>query len=193
MEHRFVKCLLEPLKFFGILALLIGWITIFASIMLNPWFSFTKNALSDLGALGQRYAFVFNSGLFISGIFAALYSIFLLYISKGRLFSFASSIFLLVSIHLILIAVFPEKTYPHLFVSYEFFILAGFSILFFGLSFLARREVGLGSFFTALAISGFVLAALIPWPSIAAVETFSICLMTVWAIFMLRYHLKQKA
>jgi len=191
MSPKQVHRLLEPLKFFGILALAVGWTAIFISIMLNPWFSFTKNALSDLGALGQKYAFIFNSGLFIAGVLASLYAAFLLYISPGRLFSPASSIFLLAAIHLILIAVFPEKTYPHLFVSLEFFILAGVSILFFGLSFLAQREVKLGAFFTALAIGGFVLAAIIPWPSIAAVETFSICLMTIWAALMLRNHLKQ--
>jgi len=183
------KYLVECLKYCGVLALLVGWATILVSIMLNPWFSFAENALSDLGALGRRYASVFNTGLMIAGVLAALYGVFLLYASNGRISSLASSLLLLASIHLMLIAVFPEGTYPHLFVSYEFFILAGASILFFGLSSLIQGDVKRGSSFIGLAILGFASAALVPWPSVAAVETFSLSLITIWAILMLGHHL----
>ena len=188
MAKGFSESILKFVRFFGIFALLIGWVTIAISITLNPWFSITKNALSDLGALGIRYNFVFNYGLGLASIFAIIYSFYLLTHLSGRLTMLASSFFLLGVTRLLLIALFPEGTYPHLFVSIEFFVLTGISILILGIAFLVRPEKrGLGITFTAMSLIGFLMAALIPWPSVGALEVFAICLITVWAILMVIY------
>ncbi|MCS7132856.1 MAG: DUF998 domain-containing protein [Aigarchaeota archaeon] len=188
MRGNYLEAVLRAVRFFGILALAIGWITIFISISLNPWFSITKNALSDLGAIDVRHNFIFNFGLATASIFAIIYSFYLLMYLSGKLTALASSLFLLGSIHLLLIALFPEGTYPHLFVSLEFFVLIGVSILILGIAFLVRPEKRtLGMTFTAMSILGFLTAALAPWPSIGALEVFAISLMTVWAILMIIY------
>jgi len=178
------------LRFFGITAIGIGWLTILTSIMLNPWFSFYKNALSDLGALGVEYNFVFNYGLGVAAIFAIAYGFYLLTCLDGKLAAFASSFFILGSIHLLLIASFPEGTYPHLFVSLEFFILMGISILLYGIAFTAAKQRLLGVIFLGMALGGFSAAVLVPWPSIACLEVFAIALMSIWAILMLRQDLR---
>lgn len=179
------------LKFFGLISLAVGWITIFISMALNPWFSIAKNALSDMGALGAEYAYVFNSGLFVAGVLALFYSIYLLSEYDGKISALASSMFFFSAVHLILIAVFPEGTYPHLLVSYEFFIWAGVAVLVFGIAFLAGGRLKLGSLFTVLSLVGFILAAVIPWPSIASLEIFSICILTIWVALMLADHLRR--
>jgi len=174
-------------RYFGVLALAVGWITITISIMLNPWFSIMNNALSDLGALGLKHAWVFNLGLTISGFFAVLYSIYLLWATKSKLEALASSIFFLSAVHLILIAAFPEGTYPHLLVSFEFFILSGISILVFGIALMVQGNPRFGLTFSLLSAVGFISAALAPWPSTGSLEVFAIILMSVWAALMLKH------
>lgn len=168
------------------LALAVGWITIILAISINPWFSLAKNALSDLGAVGRENAWIFNSGLILAGTIAALYSIYLITSARSKLEILASTIFLMSSIHLIMIGAFPEGTYPHLFVSYWFFLSAGIAVLLFGASMLVKSDLALGISLIIISIIGFAGAALIPWPSIGAVEVFAIILLSIWAILMLR-------
>jgi hypothetical membrane protein len=173
---------LRALRYFGVLALAVGWITIILAISVNPWFSLARNALSDLGAVGRENAWIFNSGLIAAGTIAALYSIYLINMAHGKLEVLASTIFLMSSIHLILIAAFPEGTYPHLFASYWFFLSAGFAVLLFGTAMLVKRDLTLGTSFILISVIGFAGAALIPWPSIGAVEVFAIILLSIWVI-----------
>ena len=145
-----------------------------------------KNALSDLGAVGRENAWIFNSGLILAGTIAALYSIYLITSARGKLEILASTIFLMSSIHLILIGAFPEGTYPHLFVSYWFFLSAGIAVLLFGVSMLVKRDLAFGISLIMISIIGFAGAVLIPWPSIGTVEVFAIILLSIWATLMLR-------
>jgi len=174
------------MKYLGLAAILVGWITIATAIAFNPWFSLSRNALSDLGAIGVRNAWIFNSGLIIAGVLALLYSMYLLLASRSRLGILASSIFFLSAIHLILIGLFPEGTYPHLFVSIEFFTLAGLAVLFYGIALLAERIKAIGAASILLAAAGFSGAILIPWPSIGLLEVYAICLLTIWIVLMLK-------
>ena len=59
---------------FSWIALIWPWITIFLiilNILISPWFSWYKNALSDLGV--HQYGFIFNSAIFAEGIINGLY------------------------------------------------------------------------------------------------------------------------
>ena len=63
---------------FSWIALIWPWITIFLiilNILISPWFSWYKNALSDLGV--HQYGFIFNSAIFTEGIINGLYFFFL--------------------------------------------------------------------------------------------------------------------
>ncbi len=168
------------------MALAVGWLTIIISVSINPWFSLARNALSDLGAVGRETAWVFNSGLMVAGIIAALYSIYLIGVARDKLEVLASTIFLASSIHLILTGAFPEGTYPHLFASYWFFISAGIAVLLFGAALLAKRDLSLGGSFILISVIGFTGAVFVPWPSIGSVEVFAIILLSIWATLMLK-------
>jgi len=63
---------------FSWIALIWPWITIFLiilNILISPWFSWYKNALSDLGV--HQYGFIFNSAIFTEGIINGVYFFFL--------------------------------------------------------------------------------------------------------------------
>jgi hypothetical membrane protein len=51
---------------------------------------------------------------------------------------------------------------------------------------LVKRDLALGTSLVIISVIGFAGAALIPWPSIGAVEVFAIILLSIWAMLMLR-------
>lgn len=174
----------------GLISVTAGWITIIASIAVNPWFSIFRNALSDLGNISLETRHVFNIGIFIASVFGILYSIYLIACLKSRLGVVSSSIFLVGAVHLTLISLFPEGTYPHRFVSYEFFILAGVAVLLMGFSLLIEGGRMWGLFSTLISLIGFIFAFTVPWPSVGLLEVFAISLLTIWLVLMLLYHLR---
>ncbi|MFH0897336.1 MAG: DUF998 domain-containing protein [Candidatus Bathyarchaeota archaeon] len=60
----------------GILGATVAYFFIAVSIVVSPWFNFYDNALSDLGntALHSSTAWIFNTGLVLSGIFEASFA-----------------------------------------------------------------------------------------------------------------------
>jgi hypothetical membrane protein len=175
------------LPYLGIISMMIGWITIVAAILINPWFNFMEGALSDLGALNVANSYVFNSGLALSGILAMAYAIYLALSIGNKVATFGSGVFFIASSHLLLIAVFPEGTEPHAPVSYEFFLLMAVSILIFGIAMLLEGSTKYGLLnilYFAIGLGGSVA---FKWPSIALLETYNIVFMTAWAITVNRY------
>ncbi len=60
----------------GVAALVIALLSISYSIAFSPWFNLLDNALSDLGDFSRsNVAYVFNFGLFLSGIFIVIYAL----------------------------------------------------------------------------------------------------------------------
>lgn len=178
---------MEYFPYLGIISMIIGWITIVAAILINPWFNFMEGALSDLGALNVSNSYIFNSGLALSGILAMAYAIYLALSIGNKLATFGSGVFFIASSHLLLIAVFPEGTEPHAPVSYEFFLLMAVSILIFGIAMLfeGSKKYGLlNILYFAIGLGGSVA---FKWPSIALLETYNIVFMTAWAITVNRY------
>jgi len=58
----------------GIVGLLAVYLSIGVSIILSPWFSWQRNALSDLGhAVKSEVAPIFNLGLLLGGFFIIVY------------------------------------------------------------------------------------------------------------------------
>lgn len=60
--------------FFGVGAIFVLYCSILLAISRAPWFSWTENALSDLGNLRYDTAPIFNAGLLIAGLLLILYS-----------------------------------------------------------------------------------------------------------------------
>lgn len=170
----------------GFISGIIGWIVILLSIQQNPWFEFTENAFSDLGGPMASNAWLFNYGLMITGLLIIFYGVYLVHLSLNKLTNVGAAFLMITGIFLSLIGLFPSGTRPHYFVSLGFFTLADLSIIAWGAGFVGGERDRLGKLFIGMGITGPLLAYIVPWPSIAAVEAFGIIIMNIWVILMFR-------
>jgi hypothetical membrane protein len=129
----------KPGSVIGIIGILLPIIMIFiiyGSITMVPEFSWTENAISDLGASGVPSATFFNFGIMITGFLLLIFTIGV----SDKLFGdsglrrVGSWIMGLSSLFLILIAIYPLPVDLHFYVSYLFFILFPLSFLIIGVS-----------------------------------------------------------
>ncbi|MEM3012668.1 MAG: DUF998 domain-containing protein [Candidatus Hadarchaeales archaeon] len=140
--------LLRKLGLCGLVAPPLAFTFILLSIHLSPSFSWTENALSDLG-VGET-APLFNSGLMAAGLLLLLFSLASLSLTRrDPLGLLSSSLLALDSLALFGIGLFPESYGDlHFQVSVLFFILFPFIALSFSLLFWRRsmRTASLLSF-----------------------------------------------
>jgi len=181
----------------GVLAPLVAFTFISLAITSHPQFSWTGNALSDLGVVESVTAVLFNSGLIIGGILAIIFAsglfIFLRNRVLGRIGAF---IFTLAALALVAIGIFTENFGRiHYYVSVAFFIFAPISMLIICATFFVMRKVKMGLFTFLTAI----IAALV-WvlqfamryvPNVAIPETISALLASTWSIVLGFQMLKQ--
>jgi len=114
---------------FGVIGPLLAYVSIAVSIALSPWFSWERNALSDLGhAVKSGVAPIFNFGLLLTGFFLTIYAVKVLKVhARWTGYSLVISAFTLQ-----LVAVFDEVYgILHLVVSILFFVLLGVTSLFY--------------------------------------------------------------
>ncbi len=170
--------------FFGMITPLFGFLIIATSIWLAPWFSWTTNALSDLGAEGME-SVVFNSGLPMTAALMMMFSAGLFEMTRGDLVGQVGSVlhlaasFLLIGIGVANINVEPW----HYYVSVGFFVALPLAVVAVGL-FCFRKGM---RFYALLAWGTAALAAgvwLLPWPSIALPEALSVSYVSVWQILL---------
>lgn len=110
---------------FGLLGPLTAIFFVVIAIIFSPWFSWTSNALSDLGhSINSEVAPLFNFGLLLSGFFIIIYSI-----TKFRSYAKYTSYFLVIGgLSLQLVASFDEVYDSlHYTVSVLFFVALGFA------------------------------------------------------------------
>ena len=174
----------------GGITLVFIWIVIIVSVIFNPWFRVTGNALSDLGggnmALNGHpapaYPYIYNVGLMIEAIFIAILASLFLSKSKHKVENTGISFFIISALFLALIGIYHEGTYPHDFVSIWFFILASISYATIGIS-LIINKMRFGIPITVTIILSWILYALIPWKSVAEDEIFGIAVIELLVIF----------
>ena len=169
------------LKYSGIVAAILAWLIIVASVSINPWFVFTKNAFSDLGGPVATDPWLYNYGLIAVAIFTFMYGAYLAAINEEKIEVIGSSFVMVASIFLALIGIFHEGTYPHVFVSTWFFVQFDIAILIYGIGLLTRMKK-LGISMILLFLVATLLAILVPWPSAATVEAWGISAIDVWVI-----------
>jgi len=108
---------------FGVVGPLVAYASIGVSIALSPWFSWERNALSDLGhAVKSEVAPVYNFGLLLTGFLLVVYAVTVLNgYARWTSYSLVTSAFMLQ-----LVAAFDE-TYGllHSVVSVLFFVSLG--------------------------------------------------------------------
>lgn len=179
----------------GILSPITAYLFIFIAIQNAPWFSWTKNALSDLGAVKPSQIY-FNIGLILAGILMLIFTIGLNFKFKSIICKIGALILTLDAISLIGIGIFHEKYGRiHLYFSIAFFILYPIgSLIIGGKLALTRKNLKFGviSILTAIAA---IATWTIPWKNfnitgVAIPEALSSLFASTWSIYTAIKHLK---
>ncbi len=179
---------LRPSGAAGVIAPAIAFTCIILAILSYPDFNWMSNALSDLGVQRGLTAPLFNYGLIVSGLLAVVFAVGMLsYLREKILGKAGAAVFILATIALVSIGLFPENVGPmHYYASVAFFLLVPVAMIFLVAGFyqLGRRGV---AWFTLL--TGLVAA--VPWvlqfavdyvPNVAIPETISAVSASAWSI-----------
>ncbi len=159
----------------GPTAVIVGMLS---AISLSPWFSFTENALSDLG-VAPSVAPLFNGGLIVGGILIFIFMLSFVAdvlnnrIFAGRLSTKAGAVMMCVSaLPLMCVGIFTEDAGEiHTAVATAFYVLvmAGEMLVGYSLLYLPKYRP-LGAFAIVAGLVGFLVWCL-PWDGIAIPET----------------------
>lgn len=174
----------------GILAPMIAFAFILLAIAFYSQFSWTDNALSDLGIVPGATAVFFNSGLLISGVLIILFGLGLPILFDNRLLGkISASVFIIDALALIAIGVFPESAEPmHYYASVAFFVLLPISMLLITATFflVARRRMALFTLLVAVvAVAVWVVQFSVRFvPGVAIPETISALSGSVWSVVL---------
>jgi hypothetical membrane protein len=175
------------------------FILISLAISQASWFSWTGNALSDLG-VHEESAVLFNSGLIIGGILTIIFAFGVMCFYQNQTVGRDGAFFLLLAgIFLAFIGIFPE-TAPnniHYIVSVAFFAAFPMSFLFQSASLLSTpTHRKLGAFTLIMAIIAFISWAiwfpLKPYRGVAIPELVSALAAATWSIVMGSTLLREK-
>jgi hypothetical membrane protein len=173
----------------GIAAPILAFTCILLAIASYPQFSWTNNALSDLGVVADVTSALFNFGLVAAGVLGFIFAALGLfsYLGKSWAGRFGSAFFAGACVALICIGIFNEHFSPtHFLVSVAFFSLAPIALFILTYALYHNHHKGLAMFTVAIG----VIAAL-PWileftlhyvSGIAIPETISGLAVSVWVI-----------
>lgn len=184
----------------GLAAPIVAFTFILSAIASWPVFSWTNNALSDLGVVEGVTSILFTIGLCGAGTLAFIFAVLGLYpfLGKSKLGKVGSAFYAMATGALFCIGVFNENfTQPtHFVVSALFFVLMPFASFILTCAFYRGNQHRL-AFFT-LAVG---LIAAIPWalqfivyyvPNVAIPETISAATVALWIVVLSRKTLKNR-
>jgi len=165
----------------GILAPVVNLSAVFLAILLSPWFSWSANALSDLGV--AEAALLFNTGLMLGGILTVVLAAGLFSKFKGQTTRRAGALLLfLAAVELFGVGVFSEAAgIIHFYFSVAFFMLLPIALLVIGAGAIAAKSRKFGAFTIILGI----LAGLpwaFSWSAEAVPEMLSALAVSAWCI-----------
>ncbi len=173
----------------GLAAPIVAFACILTAVATYPPFSWTNNALSDLGVVAVVTGLVFNFGLIASGTLALIFAGFSLfsYLNKSIIGKLGSAVFGAAAVALICIGIFNENfRLVHYVVSVGFFFLAPIALFILAGCFYLNRKRGMAAFTVIVAV-----AAALPWilefafhyaPNVALPELASGLAVSTWAI-----------
>ncbi len=183
----------------GIAVPVIAFTCILIAIAFYPAFSWTNNALSDLGVVSGITSQTFNFGLFISGVLAFTFSIIGLfaYFDTNKVGKAGALTFAAAAIALTAIGIFNESFKPtHFIVSVLFFTILPIALWVITTGLYLKREPKL-AVFTVLAS----IAAATPWilfytihyvPNVAIPEFISSLAGSIWLVVISYKMLKNR-
>ena len=186
----------------GIAAPVLAFVCILVAVASHSEFSWTNNALSDLGIVPGITGPLFNFGLYASGFLGIDFAVFGLfaYLKKSVVGRAGAIVFAGAAFALIAIGVFNESfSGIHFGVSVAFFVLAPVSLFILTGAFVLAQQVRTAVFTIVIAI-----IASLPWilrfvyayvPNVAIPETVSGVAVSAWTIvisFKIIKHLDAK-
>jgi len=170
-------------RYAGLLSPVIALASIAIAILTHPWFSFTENAISDLGALSVDYNYILNYGLIVSGALGVIFSVGLYRVMKSSISKLGSFLVLLGCIFLVLVGLFPEGLEPHFYVSVLFFVVTAVGVFMIGIGILRDNRhyatVTLLLISTGVALSVLFLSM---FPGVAIAELMMSLTFSAWMI-----------
>lgn len=184
----------------GFAAPFVAFVFILAAIASYPSFSWTGNALSDLGVVPGLTGWLFTVGLCGGGVLSLVFSLLGLYsyAGKSNIGKVGAIFFVAASFSLILIGIFNEHFRPtHYIVSVAFFFFAPLAFFTLTAAFYKMSKRVLAVFTVAAA-----LVAALPWilqltihyvPEVAIPETISGLTVSIWVIVLSKFMLKPKS
>jgi hypothetical membrane protein len=173
----------------GIAAPILAFVCILGAIATSSSFSWTNNALSDLGIISGVAGPLFNFGLYGSGFLGLIFATFGLYshLGKGVVGKVGALTFAAATVALIAIGVFNESfSKIHFDVSVAFFVLAPISLLIitFAFALTHQRLAALSTFTTGVIAASpwIVLFAYRYVSNVAIPETISALAISAWVV-----------
>jgi len=176
--------LVRLLGAFGIITPILGFAMISLAISTAPWFSWTGNALSDLGVRGLT-ATIFNGGLMATALSMMAFSAGVWELTEGSTLGRAGSgALFLAAVFLMGIGVFPETVEPHhLVFSVAFFVALPVSMFVLSAHMIRSGMRDLGY----LSVAAGIVAALIwalKWDGVAIPEAISALMASVMSVVL---------
>ena len=177
------KYLLKISGICGIFLPIILFVILVYSLIVTPWFSWTENAISDLGrpVIGNVF---FNYGIIIIGVFFLIFSFGLFYSLKGE--RVGPLVFALSSIYFIGVGFNPLPDPAHVDLSGLFFVAFPLGFLIMSLRLIIKDDVflkkmGLFALLVVL-ISGFATIFLLFFNGIAIPEAMILFPGFIWCM-----------
>jgi len=183
----------------GLAVPILAFTCIFAAILSYPAFSWTNNALSDLGVVQGITSQTFNFGLFISGLLAFTFALIGLfnYFNSNKVGKAGALTFAAATVALMAIGIFNEDFRPtHFIVSVLFFTILPIALWVITAALYLKREHKL-AVFTVIAS----IAAATPWilyytlhyvPNVAIPEFISSLAGSIWLVVISYKMLKKR-
>ena len=173
----------------GVAAPILAFACILGAIASDYSFSWTNNALSDLGVVGGLTGPVFNFGICVGGVLGVIFATLGLfpYVGKTVIGKIGALTFAAAALALIAIGVFNESfSGIHFAVSVAFFVLAPISLFIIACAHVLGHESTMAAFTIGIGV-----AAAIPWilqftlhyvPNVAVPETVSALAVSAWTV-----------
>ncbi len=175
----------------GLSAPIVTFGAILVATLISPNFSWTRNALSDLGAAGASTAWLFNGGL-ILGAILALPFIWGLWTRRENKFDSVGTAVLLISLVAMgFVGVFTEGTDLHFPMALTFYAGLTYALFFLGSGRIVadERMLGLGSIWLAVIhITSWILwaAGIRLGSGLAIPESVGALILIVWMVASVR-------
>jgi hypothetical membrane protein len=159
----------------AVVATVVAFGAILTATTVAPWFSWTENALSDLGHHERATANLFNGGLIVAGLIGSAFPLWLVFDTECFLRRLGAVIVAVTLVDLALIGVFPTPHDLHRTVSVVFFVGVTLGLIVWGVGdTVADRRLRGG----AIAVSGLFhgvlwvvwFSSIVPYKGVAVPE-----------------------